>query len=57
MMQECDFLENTEHGDYCCLECAGCHKEDCLIWENGLGKEDLDQAYEALYQIKADMNR
>lgn len=57
MIRECDFLESTERGDYCRFEHAECHKEDCFIQKYGLGKEDLDQAYEALYQIKADMNK
>lgn len=56
-MIECDYIESTEYGDYCCLEHKGCHKDDCFIWKHGLGKEDLDQAYTALYEIKADMNK
>ena len=56
-MIECDFVESTEYGNYCCLEHAICHKEDRFIQKYGFEKEDLDQAYEALYRIKADMNK
>lgn len=37
----CDFVENTENGPYCCLDHIACHSEDCEILKNGLGEEDI----------------
>lgn len=53
----CEFVESTEYGDYCCFYHEACHKEDCFIQKYGLGKEDLDRAYAELYEIKSGMNK
>ena len=29
----CDFVETTEHGNYCCLKDCACIEEDCRIHE------------------------
>lgn len=54
---DCDFVEDTERGKYCCLDHIACHSEDCEILKNGLGEEDIKQAYDALWEIMSDMNK
>ena len=56
----CDFVEDvedTERGKYCCLDHITCHSEDCEILKNGLGEEDIKQAYDALWEIMSNMNK
>lgn len=53
----CDFVEDTERGKYCCLHHIACHSEDCEILKNGLGEEDIKKAYNALCEIMLSMNR
>ena len=40
-MLDCEFIESTERGGYCCYYHEACDPEDCLILKYGLGKEDL----------------
>lgn len=54
---DCDFVEDTERGKYCCLDQISCHFEDCEILKNGLGEEDIKQVYDALWEIMSDMNK
>lgn len=56
-MVDCDFVEDTEYGPYCCYERCACHSEDCELIKYGLGEEDIEQAVQALYEIKSNMNR
>lgn len=56
-MNICDFIELTEYGDYCSFWHKACNKDDCVILKHGLGEEDIRQAYEALYEIKCDMDK
>ncbi len=37
----CDFVETTEYGNYCCLKHCACAEEKCEILKYGLGKEDF----------------
>ena len=53
----CDFVEDTERGKYCCLYNTACNSEDCEILKNGLGEEDIKQAYDALWEIMSSMNK
>ena len=54
---DCDFVEDTERGQYCCLHRIVCCFEDCEILKNGLGEEDIKQAYDALWEIMSSMNK
>lgn len=40
----CNFVENTERGNYCCYHHEACDPDDCFILKNGLGEEDLKGA-------------
>ena len=53
----CDFVETTEYGNYCCLKHCACAEEKCEILKYGLGKEDLKQVTEEMVLLKANMNR
>ena len=53
----CDFVETTEYGNYCCLKHCACAEEKCEILKYGLGKEDLKQSTEEMVLLKANMNR
>lgn len=53
----CEFVEYTERCQYCFLHSTACHSEDCEILKNGLGEEDIKQAYDALWEIMSNMNK
>lgn len=36
---DCDFVETTERGNYCCLKRCACTVEKCEVLKYGLGKE------------------
>lgn len=36
---DCDFVESTEYGNYCCLEHCACIPEECEILNTDLGKK------------------
>lgn len=48
---ECDFVEDTERGPYCCLNYCACDSKNCNILEYGIGREDIEQAQQALWEI------
>ena len=54
---DCDFVETTERGNYCCLKHCACTVEKCEVLKYGLGKEDLEIAAEDMMLLKANMNR
>ncbi|WP_162777102.1 hypothetical protein [Mediterraneibacter gnavus] len=54
---DCDFVESTEYGNYCCLEHCSCTEEECEVLKYGLGKEDLEIAAEEMMLLKSSMNR
>lgn len=41
---DCDFVEDTERGLYCCLNHYACDSESCDTLKYGVGKEDIEQA-------------
>lgn len=51
---DCEFVEDTERGPYCCLNHCACDFENCQILKYGVGKEDIEQSRESLWEI---MNR
>ncbi len=53
----CDFVETTEYGNYCCLKHCACIVEKCEVLKYGLGKEDLERAAEDTMLLKASVNR
>ena len=56
-MNECDFVESTEYGEYCTLYDKDCNRNECKVIKYGLGEEDIKQEQQALWEIKCDMNR
>ena len=56
-MNECDFVESTEYGEYCTLYDKDCNRNECKVIKYGLGEEDIKQEQQALWEIKYDMNR
>lgn len=43
-MIDCDFVESTERGDYCCYHHEACNPEGCLFLKYGLTEDDLKGA-------------
>ena len=41
---DCDFVEFTDRGNYCCYKSDACNWEECEFYKNGVGKEDLKGA-------------
>lgn len=48
---DCDFVEDTERGEYCCLNHFACDSENCDILKYGVGKGDIEQEQQAQWEI------
>lgn len=48
---DCDFVEDTERGEYCELNQCACYFEGCDILKYGVGREDIEQARQAQWEI------
>lgn len=48
---DCDFVEDTERGDYCELNHCVCDSENCEILKCGVGRDDIEQARYAQWEI------
>lgn len=48
---DCEFVEDTERGPYCCLNHCACDSENCQILKYGIGKEDIERSRQARWEI------
>lgn len=48
---DCDFVEDTERGEYCELNHCACDSENCEILKYGICREDIEQGRRAQWEI------